>query len=107
MVLHGEHRQVLALPQGPADPPEVDQVIGADEQQTQTLSGGAGGASAAVDIRLRRARNLESRQRHRAGETLAEIHIQSFSRCFYPHTLTNEDNRSNQNQQKSNDMQVI
>ncbi len=97
MVLHGEHRQVLALPQGPADPPEVDQVIGADEQQTQTLSGGAGGASAAVDIRLRRARNLEPRQRH----------IQSFSRRFYPHTLTNEKNRSNQNQQKSNDMQVI
>uniref|UniRef100_A0A673LR20 Rap guanine nucleotide exchange factor 2 n=1 Tax=Sinocyclocheilus rhinocerous TaxID=307959 RepID=A0A673LR20_9TELE len=29
------------------------------------------------------------------------------SRCFYPKQLTNEDNRSNQNQQKSNNMQVL
>ncbi len=30
-----------------------------------------------------------------------------FSRHFYPKRLTNEDNRSNQNQQKSNNMQVL
>ncbi len=31
----------------------------------------------------------------------------SFSRRFYPKRLTNEDNGSNQNQQKSNEMQVL
>ncbi len=31
----------------------------------------------------------------------------TFSRRFYPKRLTNEDNRSNQNQQKSNDTQVL
>ncbi len=31
----------------------------------------------------------------------------SFSRHFYPKRLTNEDNGSNQNQQKINDMQVL
>ncbi len=30
-----------------------------------------------------------------------------FSRSFYPKQLTSEDNRSNQNQQKSNNMQVL
>ncbi len=35
------------------------------------------------------------------------IYIQSISRHFYPKRLTNEDNRSNQNQQKSNKMQVL
>ncbi len=35
------------------------------------------------------------------------IYILLFSRCFYPKQLTNEDNESNQNQQKSNDMQVL
>ncbi len=30
-----------------------------------------------------------------------------FSRGFYPKQLTNEENRSNQNQQKSNDTQVL
>ncbi len=32
------------------------------------------------------------------------IHILLFSRRFYPKRLTNEDNRRNQNQQKSNNM---
>ncbi len=31
----------------------------------------------------------------------------TFSRRFYPKQLTNEDNGSNQNQQKSSDMQVL
>ncbi len=35
------------------------------------------------------------------------IYILSFSRHFYPKRLTNEDNGSNQNQQKSNNMQVL
>ncbi len=35
------------------------------------------------------------------------IYILLFSRCFYPKRLTNEENRSNQNQQKSNNMQVL
>ncbi len=35
------------------------------------------------------------------------IYIYSFSKCFYPKRLTNEDNGSNQNQQKSNDMLVL
>ncbi len=30
-----------------------------------------------------------------------------FSKRFYPKRLTNEDNLSNQNQQKSNNMQVL
>ncbi len=35
------------------------------------------------------------------------IYIKSFSRRFYTKRLTNEDNGSNQNQQKSNDTQVL
>ncbi len=35
------------------------------------------------------------------------IYILLFSRCFYPKRLTNKYNRSNQNQQKSNNMQVL
>ncbi len=31
----------------------------------------------------------------------------SVCRRFYPKRLTNEDNRSNQNQQKNNNMQVL
>ncbi len=31
----------------------------------------------------------------------------TFSRCFYPKWLTNEDNGSNQNKIKSKDMQVL
>ncbi len=35
------------------------------------------------------------------------IYIYAFSRRFYPKRLTNEENGSNQNQQKSNDTQVL
>ncbi len=39
---------------------------------------------------------------------IAILHyIYAFSRRFFPKRLTNEDNRSNQNEQKSNDMQVL
>ncbi len=34
-------------------------------------------------------------------------YIESFSKCFHPKRLTNEDNRSKQNQQKSNNIQVL
>ncbi len=35
------------------------------------------------------------------------IYILLFNQCFYPKQLTTEDNRSDQNQQKSNNMQVL
>ncbi len=35
------------------------------------------------------------------------IYIYEFSRRFYPKRLTNEENGSKQNQQKSNDTQVL
>ncbi len=33
--------------------------------------------------------------------------LETFTRRFYPKRLTNEEKGSNQNQQKSNDMQVL
>lgn len=61
LVLHRKHGQVFVLLQGPADLLVVHQVVRPDQQQTETLSGGAGGSAAAVDVRLRRARNLNPR----------------------------------------------
>ncbi len=40
------------------------------------------------------------------GQQCNDIYF-TFSRHFYPKRITNEDNGNNQNQQKSNDMQVV
>lgn len=59
-----EHGQLLVLPQSSVDLLEVQHVVGADEQQTETFFGGPGCSAAAVDVRLRRPGNLVDQRNH-------------------------------------------